>query len=470
MQVVVVFFLFALLCSRLQSAQADIEFSREYKYSIDLFEGYKIHWTIVGDDFINLALEVVSLEWVGFGIAEPATGSMGGADMITGYVDSSGGHITDRWAVAKGVTPAADACQDWTLLSWQEDSETSTTVLELTRLLQPADTRQDRPILDDGVPTKVVGAWGNSDTFGMHKGRFTGAVNFFVDPSTLQEPLDQIKARSDVVSWALLSSSYPIPMQRTTYYEKCFEVPEVVQDAHVIAIEHQVDPSSEPYVHHFVVHGYTEQSCSRTSHMVYGWAPGSGPFVFPEEAGLRIGWGTDSEGAKFKSFRVQTHFDNPTLVPNLIDNSGIIAYYTSTLRQHDAGILQLGNPTVFYGSILPSGISKYVFNCPSSCTEEHKGPITVFRSSGHMHATGRQFYTEHRRANESAVRRTNMEFYDFNFQDFNNREVYIINPGDHLQTTCIYETDGTVIFGLGSEQEMCIDFIMYYPLSNVGNW
>ena len=37
-------------------------------------------------------------------------------------------------------------------------------------------------------------------------------------------------------------------------------------------------------------------------------------------------------------------------------------------------------------------------------------------------------------------------------------------PGDAFRTTCQYKTNtADVIFGLGSEQEMCIDFVTFYP-------
>ena len=42
---------------------------------------------------------------------------------------------------------------------------------------------------------------------------------------------------------------------------------------------------------------------------------------------------------------------------------------------------------------------------------------------------------------------------------------YVISPGDSLITRCYYDTKtkAGVTFGLGSEQEMCIDFLYYYP-------
>ena len=41
------------------------------------------------------------------------------------------------------------------------------------------------------------------------------------------------------------------------------------------------------------------------------------------------------------------------------------------------------------------------------------------------------------------------------------QESYQIFPGDSFKTTCYYEDGGK--FGRGSDDEMCIAFIMYYP-------
>lgn len=65
--------------------------------------------------------------------------------------------------------------------------------------------------------------------------------------------------------------------------------------------------------------------------------------------------------------------------------------------------------------------------------------------------------------NSSVVRTS---FYDFGFQDPIAR-TFAIAPGDSLVTTCIYDTgsDTTVVMGPSSQNEMCIDFLLYYPVN-----
>jgi hypothetical protein len=75
----------------------------------------------------------------------------------------------------------------------------------------------------------------------------------------------------------------------------------------------------------------------------------------------RMGW---SEGA-VRYVSLQVHYDNPQRIAGLRDNSGVRIYYTTQLRQNDAGVLQLGDPAVSAPSIAPGIKAKhYEFNCP----------------------------------------------------------------------------------------------------------
>lgn len=59
---------------------------------------------------------------------------------------------------------------------------------------------------------------------------------------------------------------------------------------------------------------------------------------------------------------------------------------------------------------------------------------------------------------------TSTGYYDFGFQDQIDK-TFIVSPGDSFSTTCMYDTKSKsdVVMGLGSEQEMCINFLLYYP-------
>jgi hypothetical protein len=93
----------------------------------------KIFFRILGDE-IALAVQVGTLGWVGFGIAETTSGSMPGADIFTAWVDGKGvAHIQDRHALIKD-TPQLDECSDWELIAGEEDSVNEITTIEVTRL------------------------------------------------------------------------------------------------------------------------------------------------------------------------------------------------------------------------------------------------------------------------------------------------------------------------------------------------
>lgn len=64
---------------------------------------------------------------------------------------------------------------------------------------------------------------------------------------------------------------------------------------------------------------------------------GADPFVYPEEVGLPFG------GENFNPYVVlEVHYNNPESLSGRIDSSGIRFYMTKTLREFDAGIIELG--------------------------------------------------------------------------------------------------------------------------------
>ena len=68
----------------------------------------------------------------------------------------------------------------------------------------------------------------------------------------------------------------------------------------------------------------------------------------------------------------------------------------------------------------------------------------------------------------SVVGGAEIEYYNFDFQDTTYRNE-VAKAGDTFTTTCWYDHRGRgsdkIVFGLGSSDEMCIDFIGYWPKS-----
>merc|ERR1711931_37288 len=65
--------------------------------------------------------------------------------------------------------------------------------------------------------------------------------------------------------------------------------------------------------------------------MLAAWAVGGAEQVFPPHVGLQFG----GENAEDKVVILQMHYDNPTRMTGVTDNSGMRIYYTDDLRQYD---------------------------------------------------------------------------------------------------------------------------------------
>jgi len=139
-----------------------------YPKSLSLIpDQYNLYWRINNSTgMIYLALEVKTLGWVGFGLGESTSGSMPGADIVSGMVSNGVAQIQDRHAVAKEY-PNIDDCQNWILVSGEENS--TWTIIEVARKLDTNDT-QDRPFVGRN---RIVFAWGTTDVFGYHGSKNT---------------------------------------------------------------------------------------------------------------------------------------------------------------------------------------------------------------------------------------------------------------------------------------------------------
>ena len=79
------------------------------------------------------------------------------------------------------------------------------------------------------------------------------------------------------------------------------------------------------------------------SNVFAGWAPGSwagtesGLFTFPVEAGMPV---LGPRGARY--IAIGSHFTNPQLAADEHDHSSYDLYLTSTLREHDSGVIMTG--------------------------------------------------------------------------------------------------------------------------------
>mmetsp|Transcript_17058 Transcript_17058/g.23969 ORF Transcript_17058/g.23969 Transcript_17058/m.23969 type:complete len:859 (-) Transcript_17058:296-2872(-) len=443
-----------------------------------------LHWKFLNSKTeIQLAIQAQTAGWVGFGIGEQTTGSMPGADILVGKVENGKPTITDMH-VLDYVKPSADNCQDYTLLAGEMLN--GQTVIEVTRKIDTGDD-QDRPFdigTAENAYTNIIVAVGASTAFGQHAGDSRWATKVFFGHSNGVLPSDKIgaiKAKSCTPAagqWACLANSkdgfgsavvanknVTIPADKDTYYhEEVYELPTSITTAlHMVAFDVKINPATAPFVHHFVLYG--AKGGKNTQIPFWAWVPGQDPLVLPDTMGFKIG-----PGSFFDGLVLQTHFDNRAFKAGAVDNSAILVYFTSTLRPVDAGMFVLGDATLALAqnqatATLPKDWSDFTFECPAETTSQFTEDVTLLAFFHHMHQTGRQMWTEQLRGTQT-VAEWRSDFYDYKFEQVHQFfPPKVLKKGDALKVNCVYNNPtGTMKWGLSSAEEMCMDFIIYYPV------
>jgi DOMON domain/Copper type II ascorbate-dependent monooxygenase, N-terminal domain/Copper type II ascorbate-dependent monooxygenase, C-terminal domain len=436
--------------------------------------GVALHWTIEGET-IKLAVAAKAEGWVGFGLGE--SGSMLGADIVMYSAQSN--ELVDSYVLDQATMPYRDECQSWTLID--STVQDGFIIFEASRLLNTDDS-QDRVLLDDSdelvAATRVLAAWGDSASPSYHGDSIArAAVRFFGNTSVTEEleVFASTMASEAEGNFTVRANNYIIPTDRTTYAHFCVSAEELLamnvdldQDLHTIGFEPFIDPRTKKHVHHFSLTAMSSPWNSSLScddfpgvEIVYVWAPGDIPFSLPSYIGSPLG----STG--FQSFRLEIHYDNADGTPNMTDDSGIRLYYTSKKREFDLGVFATGDPDVsLEGEVVSSsgGLAQHIFDCESSCTSQMSAPVTVIREYLHMHTVGASMVNSQIR-NGAVIHEGIVEYWDFQQQGnlVVQQPPFEIQPGDAFRTVCNYNTKHNETWGLGSNNEMCLAILYYYP-------
>jgi mono/diheme cytochrome c family protein len=232
------------------------------------------------------------------------------------------------------------------------------------------------------------------------------------------------------------------------------------QKEHVTAFAPRID--NKKILHHILLF-QTDQPVSSEPHacdanasagwrLVAGWAPGGPNVELPPEAGF-----PQNQGATH--WVMQLHYNNAQNTPGQTDNSGYDLCTTTQLRQHDAGILAFGTTNI---DIPPR--AKRTMTCNYTLGQEFQG-VKFFNTSPHMHTFGRLLQTDRLPGGNGAPEKILNEA-NFNFE---NQSAYPTNnavaPRDVIRTRCGFDntSDARVRFGEGTGDEMCFNFVGYYP-------
>ncbi|KJH49969.1 copper type II ascorbate-dependent monooxygenase domain protein [Dictyocaulus viviparus] len=251
---------------------------------------------------------------------------------------------------------------------------------------------------------------------------------------------------SEQTHFKILADDAYVSHDVTTYWCVIKKVPEIVskQKHHITKIMPHIQKGNEHLVHHME------------------------PVYYPPEAGRPIG---GKGGHKY--LKVEIHYNNPEMLTDIIDNSGIDITITKKLRKYDAGIMELG---LIYSDAnsIPPGQSAFTMTgyCVADCTNKlPEQGIHIFATQLHAHMSGRKLFTSHYRHGVKIGEINRDNHYSPHWQHVVHLQPYVhVFPGDVLTTTCVYETrsqNNVVLGGYGIEDEMCVNYIYYYPLSDI---
>mmetsp|Transcript_10951 Transcript_10951/g.18178 ORF Transcript_10951/g.18178 Transcript_10951/m.18178 type:complete len:618 (-) Transcript_10951:1445-3298(-) len=435
----------------------------------DPTKGMATFWKVNGDTF-HLAFATMATGWAAFGIAE--AGGMFGADIVS-FSTANPDVLVDGYILDDRQVRVDNNSQDWTLIS--SVVEDGWIIVEATRKITTGDT-QDNALKNDkelwGAPTRLIAAWGDTEEMSYHgDNRSSSSVRIFADPSSNSLESDAVVNALEKNSdgyFDVVNGAYEIPARETYYEYICKSYDELKEqfggdmtDITMIAATPIITEETRQFVHHFIAMAIP--SCDNQDRFkreqIYGWAPGDVGMVLPDDVGFPM---FDTEDNQ--AIMIEIHYNNPKLISGMEDSSGVRFYYTNAPRLHDAAILMLGDPMLgLYGVAINDGLTMHEFSCPGECSSLFLDePVTVISEKLHMHKTGVRMVNEAIRGGE-VFHTATVEIFDFEqqggFQP--QQDSYQLQAGDKFRTTCYYK-DGTV-FKEGSQDEMCIAFLLYYP-------
>ncbi|CAJ0566476.1 unnamed protein product, partial [Mesorhabditis spiculigera] len=284
----------------------------------------------------------------------------------------------------------------------------------------------------------------------------------------------------------LTTSDTKVPSVPTTYWCVVEKMPErlLSQKHHLVKLEPILQPHVPGLIHHVRLFGCESTATTpyngpcdeidgakRCKKEIAAWGIGSaGAFILPEEAGYSIG-GPDI----VPYYMIEIHYNNPQQKSGLVDSSGLRLSVTSRLRPYDAGVLLIGTPAMSKSMVIPPGQRGFAFKglCPKQCTENLPPTgIKVFGSELHAHASATKLWATIEREGKAIGDLARLDPFvpaDRHLQLFD--PPITIMPGDVLTTVCQYETTNrneTTFSGPGHSNEMCINFLLYYPTVEVG--
>ncbi|XP_055929694.1 dopamine beta-hydroxylase-like [Argiope bruennichi] len=444
-----------------------------------------LYWTVDYEEetvTFELRARVADHDWIGVGFSD--RGEITNADLCILWTDRKRkNRFQDAYTDEAGFVTLDDH-DDCHLLSMKRRG--FVTRYAWSRKFDTCDN-QDYYI-EDGT-THVVYAMGRGPIRRLDGMNLAKEIHGFQRVQLLKNIMPNPPFPENTKTITIHNDKVAVPNVETTYYCTLHRLPpEFENKNHIIQYSSAIQEGSEGLVHHMeVFHCEVEankklppwngpcsspakpkilEACKR---VLAAWAMGALPFTYPEEAGLPIG------GPEFSRYvMLEVHYNNPELKEGVIDSSGIKLTYTPSLRQHDAGVMELGLEYTNKMAIPPHQADfKLTGYCVAECTRvgiPAEG-IVIFGSQLHTHLTGTKVYTKHIRGSAELPELNRDNHYSTHFQEIRRlkRQVKIL-PGDSLLTTCHYSTvdrENITLGGYAISEEMCVNYVHYYPKSDL---
>ncbi|CAI5988650.1 unnamed protein product [Closterium sp. NIES-64] len=429
---------------------------------------FELYWTVNSSDAtIHMALNAKTTGWFAIGISE--IGSMVGSDALVAWVAQSEARVyaTDRFIFNKTTAGIAlDDKQDWHILGGSQTKNQSTgdtwTTVHVWRKLDTGDCN-DRPIVP-GKLHNVIWALGATADVSYHSSD-RGASSLVLAPApgpSIIAPTPPPSASSSVSASASASTASDSLrafgrdwLCQQTLFPKLFFFPPQPRPPHSKEYGNLKGAGADFDCLH-------DNPCGITVAM---WAVGGRPFTYPPNVGYPIGPGY------FTKFVLQVHFTNPKGRTDLIDNSGLYLKLAPSLRPMDASIMLTGPVAYEYLIRIPPAMPSWtqVSTCPGECTAAvfQNESVKIIGSVLHLHTLGRQLYTDVFRRGSKVATINRQDYYDFaSQQTIPTTPEFELLPGDELRTSCVWDSTARTNVTLGgpsTEDEMCIDYLVYYP-------
>ncbi|XP_078364957.1 DBH-like monooxygenase protein 1 [Oculina patagonica] len=473
----------------LAKSSADLVSQHSFFAHLDEDQKVKLYWNVsTANKEIYFTVEAQTTGWVGFGISS-GQGKMKGADIVIGWVKDGKPYFKDRHDAVGHVMPQIDSQQDYKLISLVEDG--GKTIMKFKRKFETCDP-QDNTI-QEGT-TKLIYAFHPDDpssenNIPPHDSKSKGARSTFLLNGADNVP----KLPDDTKSFNFTVNKTALPSTRTTYWYNVFEFPKLQKRHDIIKIDPIIQEGNEGVVHHMLL--YECKDDFPRSNLSYegflgspdmppavkecigystfaAWAIGGQSFYFPEHVGFSIG-----EHDSPKIAILEIHYDNYEQKAGIVDSSGFRFHYTSQLRKYQAAMLSAGW-SVSTSLVIPPNQANWETEgyCVEECTAEGLkgstlpgGGIRIFAANLHTHLAGHAARTRHVRKGVELPEIIRDDHYDFNFQEFQipSKEITVM-PGDSLITVCDYRSEENMIRGgLGTNDEMCLSYLYYYPKVNL---